>query len=78
MKTMGQILREEGRAIGLEEGLARGRALERAEGVLRILEARGIAVGLRTRKRVLACTDLDTLDRWFRRAATATRLSDVW
>jgi hypothetical protein len=82
MKTMGQILREEGRAMGLEEGLAKGlaegRAKERAEGVLRILEARGIAVGLRTRKRVLACTDLDTLDRWFRRAVTATRLSDVW
>jgi predicted transposase YdaD len=78
MKTMGQILREEGRAIGLEEGLLKGRAMERAEGVLRLLEVRGVTVTAKARQRVLACTDLDTLERWFRRAATATRLSEIW
>jgi hypothetical protein len=74
MRTIGQQLREEGRVAGLEEG----RAKERAEGVLRILEARGIAVDTKARKRVLGCTDLDTLDHWFKRAVNATRLSDLW
>jgi len=74
MKTRGLTLREEGRAAGLEEG----RAMERAEGVLRILEARGITVDPKARQRVLGCTDLDTLDRWFRRAVNATHLSDLW
>jgi hypothetical protein len=73
---------EKGRVEGLEkgraEGQAEGRAQERAEGVLRILEARGIAVDQRTRKFVLGCTDLDALDRWFKRAVNATRLSDIW
>jgi hypothetical protein len=82
MKTMGLTLREEGRREGRAEGQAvgraEGRAQERAEGVLRILEARGITVDKRTRKLVLGCSDLDTLDRWFKRALSATSLSDLW
>jgi hypothetical protein len=46
--------------------------------VLRLLEVRGVTVTAKARQRVLACTDLDTLERWFRRAATATRLSEIW
>lgn len=78
MKTMGQTLREEGRREGRAKGQAEGRAQERAEGVLRILEARGITVDERSRRLVLECADLDTLDRWFKRAVSATRLSELW
>lgn len=69
MRTMGEELREEGRQQGRIEG--------RAEGVLRILAARGIVVDEKARKLILTCSDLVTLDQWFDRALTATRLSDL-
>jgi hypothetical protein len=34
------------------------------------LEARGLAVTDAERERILSCTDLETLARWVRRAAT--------
>lgn len=73
MMTVGEKLVEKGRQQGLLEGLARGRA----EGVLKILAVRGIAVDDRARQLVMSCTDLDTLDRWLERALTATRFSDL-
>jgi hypothetical protein len=45
--------------------------------VLRILTARGVQVVEEAQQRILACTDVATLDRWFDRALNATRLSDV-
>ncbi|HSP77103.1 MAG TPA: transposase, partial [Myxococcaceae bacterium] len=66
MQTMGQRMKAEGRAEG------------RAEYVLRILAARGVRVDARSRRRILECTDLATLDRWFDRALSATRLSDLF
>jgi predicted transposase YdaD len=69
MMTVGQKLIEQGR----QQGLATGRA----EDVLRILNARGIAVDEEARKLILSCTDLTTLDQWFDRALTATRFSDL-
>jgi hypothetical protein len=66
-----------GEAKGLAKGLIKGRVKERAEGVLKILAARGVAVDTRSRRRILSCTDGATLERWFDRALRATRLSDV-
>jgi predicted transposase YdaD len=68
---------EQGRQQGWVEGQASGQARGRAEGVLRILAARGIDVDERARQLILACTDLDTLDRWFDRALNATSFSDL-
>ena len=65
--------REEGRKEGREEGLARGRA----EAILRLLTARGVRADEAARQRILACTDVTTLDRWFDRALNATTLSEV-
>lgn len=62
-----------GRQEGLQEGLLRGRA----EGILRILTARGVHADETARQRILTCTDMTTLDRWFDRALNATTLSDV-
>ena len=73
MRTMADAYRDEGRAEGLLEGQARGRA----EDVLRILAARGIRVDEGARERILSCTDLTTLDTWFDKALNATSLSDV-
>ena len=54
---------------GKAEGRAEGRAIGRAEDILSLLEIRGVAVPASVRKQVMACTDLPTLDHWFRRAA---------
>ncbi|QRN99912.1 hypothetical protein JRI60_13200 [Archangium violaceum] len=73
MRSSGEELIEQ----GLQQGLARGRAEGRAEDVVRILAARGVHVDDEARRRILTCSDLDTLDRWFDRALRATSLSDV-
>jgi hypothetical protein len=61
----------------IEKGWVKGMAQGRAEDVLRILSKRGITVDDRTRQLILGCADLETLDQWFDRALTATRLSDL-
>jgi Uma2 family endonuclease len=45
-------------------------ARSRADAILSVLKARGIVVSDRTRKRILSCSDLSTLDRWLGAAAT--------
>ncbi len=60
-----------------DEGKAEGRAEGKAEAVLSVLEARGIAVNEDDRKRILGCSDLPTLERWLRRATTATSVRQI-
>jgi hypothetical protein len=57
----------------IKQGLTRGRA----EYILRMLTARGVQVDETARQRILTCTDLMTLDRWFDRSLNATTLADV-
>ncbi|MEZ4404901.1 MAG: Uma2 family endonuclease [Polyangiales bacterium] len=57
-----------------DAALARGRA----EALLVLLSARGLAVTDEARERVLACSNLATLDAWVRNAAAASTLDDVW
>jgi predicted transposase YdaD len=72
---------EKGRQKGLDEGLAKGRveglAQGRADAVLQLLAFRGVSVSPEARERILSCTDLATLGRWFERAAKATHISEV-
>ncbi|WP_211658123.1 hypothetical protein [Phytoactinopolyspora halophila] len=68
----------EGRAEGHSEGRAEGRARGEAEAILAILAARDIMVPPGVRTRILECHDLDQLDEWVRRAATAASLGDVF
>jgi hypothetical protein len=69
--------RTEGEAKGRTEGEAKGRAEGEARAVLAILRARGIPVPDDIRTRITTCTDLDQLDTWVRRAATATTIHDL-
>ncbi|AKJ03822.1 Hypothetical protein AA314_05448 [Archangium gephyra] len=69
MRSYGEQLIERGRRRGLKQGLA--------EGLLRILAARGLLMDEQARQRVLACTDVATLEKWLDRALTATTLSEV-
>ena len=50
----------------------------KAEAVLEALEVRGLAVTDEQRARVLACTDIDQLRAWHRRAVTVARTEDVF
>jgi flagellar biosynthesis/type III secretory pathway protein FliH len=68
---------EQGRQKGKREGRAEGLAEGRADSVLRLLAARGVHVDEKSRHRILSCTDIETLDRWFDQALRATSLSDV-
>lgn len=49
-----------------------------AESVLRVLDARSVALSQPDRARVRACTDTDQLATWLSRAAVATRREDVF
>jgi predicted transposase YdaD len=62
---------------GRQKGRLEGRAEGQAEYVLRSLAARGVHVDEKSRQRILSCTDVATLDRWFEQALKATRLSEV-
>jgi hypothetical protein len=46
--------------------------------LLAILNARGIPVPDDARARITGCTDLDQLETWVRRAATATTIQDLF
>jgi hypothetical protein len=77
MRSYGDELIERGRQRGREEGLTLGVLRGRAEDILRILAVRGVHVDEVARRRILACTDVATLDRWFDKALNATTLSAV-
>jgi hypothetical protein len=59
-------------------GCAHGEALGRAETILLVLDARGIAVPAEIRDQVLDCTGIAQLDAWAERAATAETVSEVF
>ncbi len=59
------------------EGLAEGENRGRAGSVLTVLEARGFTVPEEVRRRILATTESQTLERWLRRAATASSVDEV-
>jgi hypothetical protein len=56
---------------------ARSEARGEARAVLAVLDARGIDVPETMRGQVLACTDVEQLEAWVRRAATATSADEV-
>ena len=57
---------------------ARGRGGEEIAGsILKVLEARGIAVSSAQREEILGCTDMERLDRWLLRAGVATSADEV-
>jgi hypothetical protein len=62
---------------GKAEGKAKGKAKGKAESVVTILDARGIRVSKAMRDKILRCTDPALLDRWLRRAASATSAGEV-
>jgi hypothetical protein len=66
--------REEAKAEGIQEGRARGKA----EALLAVLAARGIALVDAERARILDERDPGQLDRWLARAATCTEADELF
>ncbi|MGQ0575418.1 MAG: hypothetical protein ACT4RN_14600 [Pseudonocardia sp.] len=60
------------------EGKAAGHAAGEARAVLAVLDARGVDVPADARARISACTDVDQLDAWVRRAVTAASVQDLF
>jgi hypothetical protein len=61
-----------------DQGEAKGEAKGEARAVLAVLDARGIEVPDELRERIVGCTDLEQLDTWVRRAATASTAQDLF
>ena len=68
----------EGKAEGKAEGRAEGKAEGEARAVLAVLDARGIEMPDSVREDIAGCTDLDQLDTWIRRAATANKVQELF
>jgi predicted transposase YdaD len=68
----------QGRAEGKAEGKAEGRAEGEAKALLHILAARRLTPSEAQQARILACTDLPTLERWIERAVTAETTDAVF
>ncbi len=66
-----------GRARGKAEGLVEGERRGRAESILTILSARGLLASEEVRQRILATAEPETLERWLRRATTASSVDEV-
>jgi hypothetical protein len=60
------------------EPYRRAQLTSKAEDVLDVLGARGVAVSDAERERIVACRDLETLRRWVRRAATVSRAEELF
>jgi predicted transposase/invertase (TIGR01784 family) len=60
------------------EGEARGKARGKAEDILVVFEQRGIDVDDKSRELIESCTDLDTLNGWFRHAFKVDKASDLF
>jgi hypothetical protein len=68
---------DRGEARGLVKGEAKGLAKGQAKAVLQVAELRGLSLTEQQRARVLACTELPTLEAWLTRAVTAATAEDI-
>ena len=58
-------------------GRAEGKAEGKAEGVLKVMEARHIAISDEQKQRILNCTDLALLDRWLAQSVSVSSADEL-
>ena len=68
----------EGIREGKLEGVREGKSAGKAESVLMLLETRGVPLNKSLRDKILSCDDPVTLERWFKKAISATSASEVF
>jgi len=72
-EELAEVRWAKGEAKGLFKGIVKGKA----EALLAVLAARGLAVSMDARARVEGCTDPETLDRWLSRAVHAAPIEEI-
>lgn len=70
--------RTEGLARGRADGYTAGQAESMINGLFIVLAARRLHLPVRTGNRIVDCTDLDQLDPWLQRAATAESVEEIF
>jgi hypothetical protein len=65
------------RAEGKVEGKAEGKAEGKVEALMMLVEQRGLAITEEQRRKILACKDLPTAERWLRRAISAASVDEL-
>ena len=65
-------------AEGEALGEYRGKVEAKTEAILKILTKRGVSITEAHRERILECSDLAELDRWFDRALTAVAIDELF
>ncbi len=63
---------------GRKEGIQEGRAKGEVAAILAVLDARGLEISADARDRITHCSDLQQLETWIRRAATAESADDIF
>lgn len=62
----------------VQQGLQQGAAQAKSEAVLKIIDARAIAVTAEQRNQVSSCTDIAQLDEWLDSALAADTAADIF
>jgi hypothetical protein len=70
-------LEAKGEARGEAKGKAEGKAEGKQEALLVLLSTRELPVSSSQKKQIAACTDLEVLDTWIRRGASADSVAEV-
>jgi predicted transposase/invertase (TIGR01784 family) len=70
--------RREGRAEGKADGLREGKVAEARKAVERVLRKRNLAMSEAQEGQLMACDDLDMLERWLDLAITATSPDEIF
>ena len=82
VKTAGELLIEEGFQQGIQQGVQQGvqqgEVKARIECILSLLQERNVTIFPKDRKRIVACNDIDTLNRWFRRSMQAEDVQELF
>jgi predicted transposase YdaD len=67
-----------GRDEGREEGREEGQVAGQVRALLTVLESRGLSISKTARVHILACTDMEQLDAWVRRAASVASVDELF
>lgn len=76
-EVVAEALRARGGRV-FEQERVEGKAEGRAEGLITVLEARGLDLSTEQKARILACTDFAVLDRWLRRAVSIGTVEELF
>jgi hypothetical protein len=62
----------------LTRGREEGEAAGQAKALLAVLESRGMRISQKARTRILACTDIEQIDAWLRKAASVASVDELF